>query len=370
MSSLDAIDHLGTVRRFPISGTIDADHDPRIKLIPFSEIKLNTAASYLVSTLIPLGLTVVWGEPKCGKTFWVSDVALHIALQREYRGLRVKGGPVVYCAFEGQSGIAKRVEAFRRRQMGGATGQVPFFLVTLRLDLVADYAELIASITSQIGDVMPVAIVLDTLNRSLRGSESKDEDMAAYVNAADAIKDAFACAVIVIHHCGHNTERPRGHSSLIGAADVLIKVRRDAADNIVAEVEFAKDGPSGHSVVSRLDVVDLGEDDDGEPITSCVVVSADGSEIARGRKISGAAGIALGLLKKAVDEAGEFAPPSPHYPPKTRTIEVSLWRKYCDAGTVCESDKPDSKYKTFVRASKTLQQRGIIGVWNDRVWVN
>jgi hypothetical protein len=39
--------------------------------------------------------------------------------------------------------------------------------------------------------------VLDTLNRSLAGSESDDEDMAAYVKAADAIREAFGCAVVI-----------------------------------------------------------------------------------------------------------------------------------------------------------------------------
>jgi len=39
-------------------------------------------------------------------------------------------------------------------------------------------------------------------NRSIRGSESNDEDMTAYVNAADAIRTAFEGAVIIVHHCG------------------------------------------------------------------------------------------------------------------------------------------------------------------------
>ena len=56
----------------------------------------------------------------------------------------------------------------------------------------------------------PVAVCLDTLNRSLAGSESSDEDMSAYIRAADAIRDAFGCLVVVVRHCGHNGERPRG----------------------------------------------------------------------------------------------------------------------------------------------------------------
>jgi hypothetical protein len=34
--------------------------------------------------------------------------------------------------------------------------------------------------------------------RSLAGSESSDEDMAAYIKAAHAIRDAFTCAIVIV----------------------------------------------------------------------------------------------------------------------------------------------------------------------------
>ena len=41
---------------------------PRFVLVPFNDITLDTKPSYLVKGLIPrVGLTVVWGPPKCGK---------------------------------------------------------------------------------------------------------------------------------------------------------------------------------------------------------------------------------------------------------------------------------------------------------------
>jgi hypothetical protein len=343
---------------------------PRIRLTPFNEIKLGTQARYLVSTLIPLtGLALVWGPPKCGKSFWAFDVLMHVALGWEYRGLRVRRGPVVYCAFEGQAGIQARAEAFRQRFLAEDPDAIPFYLVTLRLDLVADQAELVAAVKAQLGSVVPVAVALDTLNRSLQGSESSDEDMAAYVNAADAIKDAFSCSVMVIHHCGHEGTRPRGHSSLIGAADVIIKVSRDAADNIIAEVEDAKDGPQGHSVRSRLEVIEVGEDDEGEVITSCVVMASDGEAEKMVRRPSGAAGLAFDMLLKAINEDGKPAPVSNHVPQNSRTTSINLWRSYCYAGTVAKSDKPDAKQKAFVRASERLQSQGFIGIWGELVWI-
>src|SRR5262249_50771799 len=88
----------------------------RIKLVPFSEIALGNERRYLVKGLIPTpGLSVIWGPPKSGKSFWTFDLVMHVALGWEYRRRPVHQGPVVYCCFEGQSGIKARVEPFRQR---------------------------------------------------------------------------------------------------------------------------------------------------------------------------------------------------------------------------------------------------------------
>src|SRR5262249_24802749 len=137
----------------------------------------------------------------------------------------------------------------------------PFFLVSARMDFVGDHPELIASIRSKLGTDDPVAVVLDTLNRSLPGSESSDQDMAAYIKAADAVREAFNCAVIIVHHCGIDTSRPRGHTSLTGAVDAQLAVKRDASNHIFLEVEWMKDGPEGDVVTSRLNAVEVGTDE-------------------------------------------------------------------------------------------------------------
>ena len=128
--------------------------------------------------------------------------------------------------------------------------------------------------------------MLDTLNRSLNGSESSDEDMSAYVRATDAIRETFDCSVLVIHHCGINDSRPRGHTSLTGAADAQLSVKRDYTGNILVTVEFMKDGEAGDTIVSKLESVEVGIDEDGEPISSCVVVEAEATEETRTTKLT------------------------------------------------------------------------------------
>jgi AAA domain len=245
------------------------------ELAHFDDLRPGRRSPYIVDGLIPInGLVTAWGAPKCGKSFWTFDLAMHIAFGWPYRGRRVEKGPVVYCAFEGAEGFHARAEAFRRTH--DMTPKNPwdtpwFYLLASNAKLVRDHKALIESMHGQT-DRPPTVVVLDTLNRSIDGSESKDQDMGAYLAAAEAIIDAFDCVVIIVHHCGVDGTRPRGHTSLSGAASVQIAVRRDADRNVVAEVEAMKDGPEGASFTSSLQVIEVGTDDFGKPITSCAIV--------------------------------------------------------------------------------------------------
>ena len=120
----------------------------RFHLTRFRDIAITEGVAYLVKDLLPtMGLVVVWGPPKCGKSFWMFDLSMHIALGREYRGRRVQQGPVVYLALEGGRGFTHRVEAFRRRH---SVTDAPFYLITDRTDLVNDHKQLIDEITAPV----------------------------------------------------------------------------------------------------------------------------------------------------------------------------------------------------------------------------
>ena len=182
--------------------------------------------------------------------------------------------PVAYCAFEGAAGFKKRATAFRQRHQGA--DEAEFFLIGGRADLIREHTQLIADIKKQTGDRPPRVVCLDTLNRSLVGSENKDEDMSAYIRAADAIRESFpGSVVIVVHHCGISGDRPRGHTSLTGAVEFQLKVWKDGSGNICTEVEWLKEGEEGEVLISRLEQVEVGLDRNSHAITSCVVVPSE-----------------------------------------------------------------------------------------------
>jgi hypothetical protein len=196
--------------------------------------------------------------------------------------------------------------------------------------------------------------------------------MAAYIRAADAIRDAFSCAVVVVHHCGVDGTRPRGHTSLPGAVDAQLAVKRDGANNVIVTVEFMKDGPEDDAVFSRLEPVNIGLDDDGEPITSCIVGEADGERQTRAKsrdEKKGGVLTAFRALKQAIEVCGAPAEASDHIPSEARVVSVDEWRQYCYSVGISASDNPRAKQMAFQRAYNKLLADGEVKIWNGHVWI-
>jgi hypothetical protein len=341
--------------------------DLRFTLKPFDEITLSTTPNYLVKGIIPrVGLVVVWGPPKCGKSFWTFDAVMHVALGWSYRGHRVRQGTVVYLALEGGHGFRNRIEAWRRRHLNGRREPVPFYLLDVPVDLVADRDKLIEEIRAQLGIEVPSIVVIDTLNRAMLGDENKSDDMAKFIRAADVVRTAFGCVVIVIHHCGVAKNRPRGHTSLAGADDAQIAVERDKGGNITVTIEHMKDGEASEPMGSRLELVKLGVDDDGDQMSSCVIVPSVVMEKKAKKDLPATAKLALDQFRKLIAKKGEIPPTSEHIPPDTKVCLAAEWR---DSFYNAYAGEPDTKRKAFVRATLKLQEANLIGIYSDKAWL-
>jgi hypothetical protein len=345
---------------------------PHFVLVRSKDVKLDTRPRCIIDGLIPKdGLVVIWGPPKCGKSFWAFDLLQHAALGWEYRGRAVEQGAVVYIACEGEQGIGARNTAFRQDKLPDDDDQ-PFYLLTTRLNLPAQIVQLASDIAEQVPEQTCAAIVLDTLNRSIGGSESSDEDMQAYIGACDVLRERLKCTVIIIHHCGVNDTRPRGHTSLSGAADAQIAISRDTQDRVIATVEYMKDGAVDEPMVSTLRVVEVGTDDNGKPITSLVVDSDNGPIMKKQSPrptLPPAAKIALKQLNNAVIVAGEPVPSASGAPDGKYGISLDLWRKYAYQGGISEGNSKNANKNAFARAKEKLVAEELVGVWGDWAWI-
>lgn len=334
-------------------------------LIAFADVSFDNEIAYLVQGLLPRsGLALVWGPKKCGKSFWIMDLALHVALGWSYRGRRVEQVPVVYLALEGQAGYGRRIEAFKQHHN---VREAPFYLLRTAVNLVTKADEIIKNIAQQLASVG--LIVVDTMNRSLPGSESSDEDMSKYLNAAAKFVKQFDCIVALIHHPGHDESRPRGHSALGAAVDAQIAVRRGAADlEMICELELAKDDAAGTIIYSRLQTCEIGFDANGDPIGSMVVVPSEQSPANASVHLSGVNKLAYDSLINAVAEAGEKPPASDHIPQNSLVVTEKIWTELFVRTTPGNYSDPDNARRVLVQAATKLKNMNLIGLWRGYAW--
>jgi hypothetical protein len=342
----------------------------RFKFMFFDELRPGPEPLYLVDELIPIaGLVDVWGKPKCFKSFWALDLCLHVAMGWEYRDRRVRQGTVMYCAFEGAHGYKKRIEAMRRHYRLSDV-KAPLVVMSGQANLIAEHRQLILEIRDCLAEAglgVPAVVVLDTLNKSLVGSESKDTDMGAYVRAAEAIRDAFGCVVVIIHHCGLDETRPRGQTSLPGAVDAQLAVAREGM-RVVVTVEFMRDGPEDTFVASALESVEVGTDDAGKTLTSLVVVPGEGFDQPTGARWSRSLAIFHRALTNSLAAHGEIIRElDDAYSPQVQAVDLEHVR--VEFYATCPTDRgqtpdqhQDARKKRFRYQLNKAQTDGLLRV--------
>jgi hypothetical protein len=149
-------------------------------------------------------------------------------------------------------------------------------------------------------------------------------------------------------------------------------VKRDGAGNILVTVECMKDGPEGEVIASRLERVELGTDEDGDAITSCVVVPADDDQVRaahtiRSRRLSDRQRLALDALNEAALSSGKSTPPEWQLPAGILIVGIDRWREELMRKGVIERDASNPR-QDFKRLRQALAARKLIGDRDDFVW--
>jgi hypothetical protein len=264
--------------RVELESTDNGQDRPKSRLFirSFNESRarsLTAISSPLIKKYLGRGeMSVLYGESGVGKTFISLDMAFHIASNRDWNGLKVNGGPVVYVAAEAGETINARIEALARKyKVNGAAP--PLGVVPCLVDLYnpnADLKPLIQQILEW-GDKHKQAVSmvsLDTLARVIgAGDENAARDMGMLVHSVDRIRVETGAHVMLVHHAGKNTAKgARGSSALRAATDTeieiedgKIKMRKQRSWELARPIPF------------QLERVLIGEDADGDSVTSCTV---------------------------------------------------------------------------------------------------
>ena len=314
-------------------------------------------------------LAEIFGPTQSGKSFFSCDLAFHVAAGWQWRGHRVRQGGVLCVAAEGGHAIINRMAAFQQHH-DVKFDEVPIGVVFAPTNLLSNSG--VDQILADAGSVPNLVLVLiDTAARVMPGGKEDTEDMGQFVAACDRIRAETRAAVAVVHHTGKDATRgSRGSSVLPAAVDTTIEVTRDSTTKIItAEITKQRDGEIGVQFAFRLDLLQLGMDEDGDPITSCVVVPDDTPPSGkRSRpKVTGTARTALDLLSRAIADAGKTVPTSNHTPANAIGVRIELWRKYFNQGSAADTT-PDAKRMAFKRAVQRLQADNAIGCLIPALW--
>ena len=277
---------------------------------------------------------------------------------------------MIYCAFEGGHRFKSRIEAQRRyyRELGQIDehADVPMFVMPGQAKLIAEHAKLIAEFKLQLGDVVPKLVVLDTLNRSIDGSESKDVDMTSYIRAAEAIRSAFGCVVIIVHHCGYDHSHARGHTSLAAAVDGELSITRQAGTALCeVVVKHLREGPEDTKVVSKAKIISLDPDRNGRPRSSIVLTPTDETvdpTAGKGGRPDEAAVVLQFALRMAIEPSGVMYTPDGKLPLRAvekEALREMFYRHYVD-GEDNKERSAEAQKKAFGRALSKLVKASVI----------
>ena len=173
--------------------------------------------------LLERSLSVVYGEPGAGKTFFMLDLAMKIQ-----GGIRGKQANVVYCAFEGRSGFRSRINAWLIEN--GNNKHYDDFLLMASPFVAEGSGESLVPVQSHQSHTRrkPVGLlVLDTLANVFHGDENSQKDMGTFIQCIHTIQERLGCAVVVVHHSGKGERKGdlRGSSVLRGAVDTAIMLK-------------------------------------------------------------------------------------------------------------------------------------------------
>lgn len=251
---------------------------PRYKLLGSDDLRALPPLAWRVRGVLPAsGVAALYGPSASGKSFLALDLAIAAAEGGEWFGCRVIPAPVVYVALEGEAGFRLRCAAWEARNGRQMPDDLGVVLQSFRLADPRDVLDLAAVVPA--GGVL----FLDTLNRAAPvADENSSRDMGGILEAVKGVQAATGGLVVLVHHTGKDsTKGLRGHSSLFAALDAAVEVSRND-DRREWRVAKAKDGADGLAYPFRLNVVELGTDDHGDPVTSCVVeADQTASDIAR-----------------------------------------------------------------------------------------
>jgi hypothetical protein len=351
--------------------------DP-IKLTFFRDCGAYVRKRWLLKGVIAKGETSNWvGPPGAGKSALMTEVSVHCAGPRDWRGHKAKErGGVLILALERADLYRRRLYAYRLRD--GLPADLPISVSNTIVGLldpscVDQIVEAVREAEADFGIAVGL-IVIDTFSKGI-AVDGGDEDKARDQNRAAAnlrnVHTRLDVHIGLVGHTGKNPDRgARGSNAQDGDADVMVMISGDTIRT--AEVTKGNDQPERVLAQFRLESFELGRDEDGDPITTAIVsteVFQGGAAVkAQKNDIPTTAKNGLRVLFDLIAD-GETTPRpnDPHVPEGVSCVSLDKWKERLIKKAKI-SETSNTNRTQFRRIHDTLESLGKIGIWGDVVW--
>lgn len=348
--------------------------------------------SWLVRNLFAsTGKGLISGQWGTGKTFITLDLAGSVMTGQSFAGRRMqRRGGVLFIAPEGASEIPLRLRGMVQARVHHANlpdvnpADLPFVWAEECPRLVNADALAVLTLTADLAAAemqgrygLPLGlIVIDTV---AAGAGFDDENSAAetqkVMNALERLSQHTGAFVLGVDHFGKAVETgTRGSSAKEAAADTVLAAlgTRDESggvSNLRMAVRKVRGAPTGAQTSFLLDVIPIGEDDEGEPLTTCAVRWLDGpvnpTTIGEKERWPKSLKVLHDALGTALVEHGIRAWPFNAEGPECRATPLKKAREafyaIYPANGDDETKRAAAKLKAFTRAVQNAQGHKLIG---------
>lgn len=234
-------------------------------------------ARYVVKGLLAPGdVGAILGQPGAGKSTLAPHLGYAVAQGYPFFGRRTGKGRVLYLAAEDEAGVKRRLFA-----LGMAHGHTPDCAVML-VNNLRDPAG-VAAVMEAVVAFTPSMVILDTMPAAFSGmDENASGDMGQVVAFSRCVASTGAAVLLVAHPAkaaDGGSATARGHGSLNGTLDMALVLTADDVTDVDALVRGTlaknRNGNTAWRIAFRKNVIVLGQDEEGDSITTTLPVEVN-----------------------------------------------------------------------------------------------
>jgi AAA domain-containing protein len=342
----------------------------------FNDLTENAPAKpWVIKNVMSRDETSSWiAPPGKGKSALLTDIAVHKAGGRDWRGFRTKGrSGVVYFALERADLVRRRLIAHKQRD---GLADLPIAVAGEVVDLLnrncvnvilATIREAEQRFACEVG-----LAIFDTYAKGIAAGGG-DEDKAKDQNLVQAnLRRLFdrGCHIHIagIGHTGKDESKgERGSNARLADVDVQVQIAGDLIKT--ANIKKANDQPEGLLTSFKLEPFEFGPDEDGDPFRTFIVSPEifAGEHGQGSRKRSDRQVLALRALAEVILSQGRDPPPEYRLPQDIKVVSAEAWREELLRCNVLDR-MASNPWARFKELRDGLAARNLIGTKDDVVW--